>query len=573
MNDPQSDILSLETTAQELLATRGHLQAVLDAIPGCVSWITSDLKYAGINKYLSEVLGISAEAAVGKDVGFKATDPAFCEFVKEFFTSPSLKASTETTAMIHGKECHFLIVGQKYRNGKEAVFVGIDVTKRIEAEKERAMLEEQLLNTLLDGVITVNRDGVILALNSTAETLLDVPPGKAIGTKLSDACAEERKTIADLTEESLIAGNIIRELPVTFQASARVWTYTMSVTPLTGSADERALVVIRDISRLRDLEREASERFVFKNIIGKSPIMNRIFELIRNLADTDITALIQGPSGTGKELIAEALHYHGSTRSGPLIKVNCAALPETLLESELFGHVRGAFTGATRDKIGRFEQANGGTIFLDEIGDMSPALQQRLLRVLQEREIERVGSTKTIKIDIRVVAATNRDLAELVELGKFREDLFYRLNVVTVHLPALHERRDDIPLLIQHFIKRSQNRLNRVIKGITPDTTNILMNYNWPGNIRQLENAIEHAVVLSKDGFIRRENLPRELIESASPAQEIQTNRPSDLSKKTLQSTLESLGWNRSRAAKRLGISRTTLWKKIKEYGLSKPKY
>jgi len=377
--------------------------------------------------------------------------------------------------------------------------------------------------------------------------------------------------IADLVEKSIVAGNVVRELPVTFESAGRVWTFTVSVTPLTSGSEEGALLVVRDVSRLRDLEREISDRFSFENIVGKSPQMRRVFEMIRNLADTDITVLIRGPSGTGKELVAEALHYQGSGRIGPLVKVNCSALPETLLESELFGHVRGAFTGATRDKVGRFEQADGGTIFLDEIGDMSPALQQRLLRVLQEREIERVGSTQTIKIDIRVLAATNRDLYELVSIGRFREDLYYRLNVVTIHLPPLRERRDDIPLLIQHFLRRSQTHLGRVIKGIAPEAMEILLHYDWPGNVRQLENAIDHAVVLSSDGFIRTECLPPELLRAVRTPLEPRPAVQPTIDRETLQETLNAVGWNRMRAARRLGISRTTLWKKIKEYELVPP--
>ncbi len=680
-------------------AVRDHLQAVLDAIPGCVSWITSNLQYVGINRYLAELLEIPTEKAVGQMLGFRHGDSDFYRFVEHFFASDLQWDSAHTSAIMQGKQHDFFVVGQKYQSGKEAVFVGLDVTeqKRAEqalreseenfrqlaesiggvfwlvdremrnviyvspgyqelwgrscehayrepmswfeavhsddrervqqalttsltdesfnqeyrivrpdgsvrwvrdrafpirnesgeiyrfagiaeditesrrADEERAMLEEHLLNTVLDGIVTINREGVILALNSTAATLLNVQPGKAVGMHLSTVCGADREVIADLVEKSIVAGNVVRELPVTFESAGRVWTFTVSVTPLTSGSEEGALLVVRDVSRLRDLEREISDRFSFENIVGKSPQMRRVFEMIRNLADTDITVLIRGPSGTGKELVAEALHYQGSGRIGPLVKVNCSALPETLLESELFGHVRGAFTGATRDKVGRFEQADGGTIFLDEIGDMSPALQQRLLRVLQEREIERVGSTQTIKIDIRVLAATNRDLYELVSIGRFREDLYYRLNVVTIHLPPLRERRDDIPLLIQHFLRRSQTHLGRVIKGIAPEAMEILLHYDWPGNVRQLENAIDHAVVLSSDGFIRTECLPPELLRAVRTPLEPRPAVQPTIDRETLQETLNAVGWNRMRAARRLGISRTTLWKKIKEYELVPP--
>ncbi|MFH1739766.1 MAG: sigma 54-interacting transcriptional regulator [bacterium] len=446
--------------------------------------------------------------------------------------------------------------------------------ERRRLERENIQVRERIeavFNSVLDGILTVDRNGTVQSLNSAAASLFRVSQDEAIGTSLRVLCGEERGAMANAVEQSLRTGEFIQEYQITDRSDAHLWTYILTITPMQAVIDDHAVVVIRDVSRLRQLEREVSQRFSFENMIGKSPAMQKVFEMIRDLSDTDTTVLIQGASGTGKELVGAALHYHGARSAGPLIKVNCAALPETLLESELFGHVRGAFTGATKDKIGRFELANSGTIFLDEIGDISHHLQQRLLRVLQEREIERVGSTRVTKIDVRVVAATNRDLSQLVEQGKFREDLFYRLNVVAINIPPLRDRREDIPPLIEHFLQRFQVHRERIINGIEPAAMEVLLHYGWPGNVRQLENALEHAVVLSRDGFIRCENLPPEI---AKPPEKEAPPMPSTLEQldaQRLQEALDSVGWNRSRAARRLGVDRTTVWRKIKEYGLEPP--
>ncbi|MFH1743138.1 MAG: sigma 54-interacting transcriptional regulator [bacterium] len=444
--------------------------------------------------------------------------------------------------------------------------------QRLERESFEAHQRlEAVFNSVLDGIITVDHAGRVSDLNDAAVSLLNVSQNEATGTSLMEICAGGRESIAVVVENSLKTGEFVREYRVTGQSGERGWAYTICVAPLKGGNERSAVVVIRDISRLYALEREISERFSFENMIGKSPPMLRIFDVIRHLADTDTTVLIQGPSGTGKELVGAALHYHGVRKNGPLVKVNCGALPESLLESELFGHVRGAFTGATGDKIGRFERAHGGTIFLDEIGDMSPYLQQRLLRVLQEHEIERVGSSNSIKIDVRVVAATNRDASELVSRGLLREDLYYRLNVVTIDIPPLRERREDIPFLIRHFLQRFEDHLGRVIQGIDSGAMQLLLRYDWPGNVRQLENFIEHAVVLNEGGLIRLENLPPELL---CPVESVVPQKSAtrvNVDSQRLREVLDSVGWIRSRAAKRLGVHRNTISRWIKEYGVAAP--
>jgi two-component system response regulator HydG len=305
----------------------------------------------------------------------------------------------------------------------------------------------------------------------------------------------------------------------------------------------------------------------YPHIVGKSSAMQHIFHMIDNLGQVDSTVLIQGESGTGKELVAAALHYHGPRCNGPFIKVNCSALPENLLESELFGHVKGAFTGAISDRKGRFQVADGGTILLDEIGDMPRGLQVRLLRVLQEKEFERVGDTKTIKVDVRVIAATNRRLHNLVQKGIFREDLFYRLNVVCIDIPPLRERAGDIPILIDHFKDKLNAKLNRNIQGLDPQVVEAMLRYPWPGNIRELENIIERTFILAKEPIITFNDLPQEIVGKSLACNKKGTIK-AKLEPKNLLAILEETGWNKSRAARRLGVNRTTIWRKIKQFNL-----
>ena len=334
------------------------------------------------------------------------------------------------------------------------------------------------------------------------------------------------------------------------------------------------VVSFRDITEVVALRRDLGKKYELHNIVGKSKEMQEVFHLIEEVADSDATVLIEGESGTGKELVARAIHHYHDTRSThPFVAVNCSALAEGLLESELFGHVRGAFTGAIRDKKGRFEAAVGGTVFLDEIGDISPLIQVKLLRVLQERTIERVGSDKSVEVDIRVVSATNRALGELVHSGLFRQDLYYRLRVVPIRLPALRERRDDIPLLAQHFVQAFRRDTGRDVDGMSKEAMAALVDYPWPGNVRELENAIEYAFVKCRRGLIRPTHLPAEVTGNAPrvmslPHDPVGALSPQDQKERTEDALRES-GWNVSKAAKRLRISRTTLYKRIKTFGLT----
>jgi two-component system response regulator HydG len=327
----------------------------------------------------------------------------------------------------------------------------------------------------------------------------------------------------------------------------------------------------------QDLRARLQEDFDRPDIIGKSASMKALMDMLAMVAPSEATVLITGESGTGKELIARSLHHNSARKGHPLVTVNCAALTESLLESELFGHEKGAFTGADRRREGRFMQANGGTVFLDEVGETSARMQAKLLRVLQEKEIQRVGSEAVLQVDVRVVAATNRDLEEDVQAGRFREDLFYRLNVMHLNVPPLRGRQEDIPLLAQHFLEKYARRNRKTVKGFAPLAMDMLLKYDWPGNVRELENAIERAVILLSGDHVTEKQLPLRImrehpghesaVDAAMPATD-GTRTLEEMEKEAIVATLDAADGNKSETARRLGISRKTLHNKLKAYGL-----
>jgi len=341
-------------------------------------------------------------------------------------------------------------------------------------------------------------------------------------------------------------------------------------------AVRRALQQHDLLAENRRLKQALSGRYSFGNILGADFRMARIFEMIETVADSRTNVLITGESGTGKSLIARAIHAHSPRRNGPFVEVACGALPETLLESELFGHVRGAFTHAVSDKPGKFAAAHKGTIFLDEVATASPQLQVKLLRVLQERQFEPVGSNQTIEVDVRVILATNHDLRAEVQAGRFREDLYYRINVVNIELPPLRERLGDIPLLAEHFLRKYLAGSRKLIQGFTPQATEIMQRYHWPGNVRELENCVERAVVLCREAFIGPQDLAPVLLREAQPGAAAPSAAPigpmtlrealAGPEKQILLAALRANNWNRQATAKQLGINRTTLYKKMRKH-------
>ena len=425
--------------------------------------------------------------------------------------------------------------------------------------------------------------GYAVASAAAGPEALDVLRQKEIDIVLTDLKMPGMDGLELLKRAKLIRPDVFVILVTAFAtvdtavAAMKSGAYDYIMKPI----DLRQLRVLLDrATQSRDLliENELlkdrlGEKYDFSNIIGGSAAMRKVYDLIRQVANTNAVVLIEGESGTGKELVANAIHSNSGRRDQPFIKVNCAALPETLLEAELFGHERGAFTGAIEQRKGRFELADAGTLFLDEIGDLSPGTQAKLLRVLQNYEFERVGGTKTLHVDVRVIAATNANLAERVQQDRFRQDLYYRLRVVPILVPPLRERPEDIPLLVTHFVKFYSERNNKDVRGVSAEAANVITIYPWPGNVRELQNCIENMVVLSAGPMLGPELLPTEL-QQTTVARD-QAGFPIGLSmrqieEKAIRETLASVGGNRMRAAGILGISLRTLHRKITEYGIDR---
>ncbi|MEJ2587840.1 MAG: sigma 54-interacting transcriptional regulator [Deltaproteobacteria bacterium] len=459
---------------------------------------------------------------------------------------------------------------------------------------ERAILDPTfaslLLESMADGVFTLDKNGTITSWNPAMERISGYTAEEAIGKScmlLNFNLCFSKKCPAGISECGIYDHGRVQDnecflrhkdgYDIPIVKNARLVT--------DGSGLVRGVVeTVTDLSALQKARRQAEEANLrlgeihkLHNVIGKSRAMKEVFSAIKAAAGSDATILIQGDSGTGKELVAGAIHYNSGRSPMPFVTVNCSALAESLLESELFGHVSGAFTGAVRDRLGRFEEADGGTVFLDEIGELSPFIQVKLLRVLQEREIERVGESKKRKINIRIIAAVNKDLFSLVKGGNFREDLYYRLKVFPIQIPPLRERREDIPLLTSHFIRLQNEKTGKHIKGVLPSALRILMDYDWPGNVRELENAIEHAFVLCGTDQIDIFDLPVEIRQLAYSTGDPELPRRSlsnrfsskrELSRQILIDILGECGWNKAEAGRRVGVSRTAIWKYMKKWDI-----
>ncbi len=367
-------------------------------------------------------------------------------------------------------------------------------------------------------------------------------------------------------------GALVISCPGDCQCSVEEVDMVYMILTQVGGAIKRGILQEEEI---RDLRSRIESTAEFSGIIGKDPKMQAVYSLIEDIAPTDATVLIEGESGTGKELVAQAIHQKGPRRDKPFIVINCSAYPATLLESELFGHEKGTFTGAIRQKAGRFEQAHGGTVFLDEVAEISLPAQIKLLRVLQSQKFERLGGEDTLAVDVRILAATNKDLLQEVKNGHFREDLFYRLNVIPIHLPPLKERHNDIPLLAQHFLRHFAAEQGKENGEFSPEAMRLLLDYPWPGNVRELENSIEHAMVLAKGDQIEASDLPTALHTHTAATSPVQAGGLLHImgrhERESLHQVLEECGWNKKLAARRLGISRNTLYVKLKKYQITSP--
>lgn len=431
-----------------------------------------------------------------------------------------------------------------------------------------------ILSSIADGVFTVDQDWRITSFNRAAERITGVPASRAIGKKCSEIFHADICESGCALRETLQTGRQLIDVP------ARILSHRGKSVPISLStavlrdSDGNLLGAVetfRDLSAIEQLRREIQHKYTFEDIVGKSEAFQKLFALLPDIADSDATVLIEGPSGSGKELLARAVHNLSTRRNGPYVVVNCGTLPTNLFESELFGYLRGAFTDAKRDKPGRLSAAEGGTIFFDEVSELPPATQVKLLRVLQEREYEPLGGVKPIRANVRVVAATNRRLAELVSQGQFRDDLYFRLAVVRLTIPPLRERREDIPYLVEHFIPRFNVKRDKKITGVTPAVMEALMRYDFPGNARELENVIEYGFVLCRNRLIDVDHLPEDLqrVHRRTAGKASRSSKLKQAEADAIRAALTHTGGHLGDTAKELGISRTTLWRKMKKYAIS----
>ncbi len=430
-----------------------------------------------------------------------------------------------------------------------------------------------ILDSIVEGVFTVDNNLRITYFNKAAEKITGVKNENAVGEFCFETLKSNICESACPIKNSITTGddsinrkvNILRhngkEIPVSVNSSAL--------------KDENGIIIggvetFRDLSTLEALRKELEKDFTFEDIVSKNHKLLELFNILPNIAESNASVLIQGPSGSGKELFARAIHNLSFRKNGPFIAINCGALPDNLLESELFGYYKGAFTDAQKDKPGRFELAKGGTIFLDEVESLSPATQVKLLRVLQEKEFEPLGATTTVKTDVRVISATKANLLDLIATDKFRDDLFFRLNIVKLELPSLKERKDDIPYLINHFIELFNYKMEKMITAVSNEVLEFLMNYSFPGNIRELENIIEHAFVMCQDEVIELKDLPHDLLViEENVKRNNQTIEPLQQSEcDVIFDSLERHSWNKAEVAHELKLHRSTLWRKMKKYGL-----
>ena len=441
----------------------------------------------------------------------------------------------------------------------------------------RVIGTDAILESISDGVFTVDRDWKVTSFNRAAEETTGIPREEAIGRLCSDVL---RCTLCESgcpLRQTLETGQpLVNQAAVVIDSDGGRIPISLSTAVL---RDEGGRIVggaetFRDLSLVEALREELRGRFRLGDLVSRSPSMREVFDLVAAVAPSESTVLVQGETGTGKELVAKAIHGLSQRAEGPFVAVNCGAFPDTLLESELFGHVAGAFTGAVQARRGRFASAEGGTLLLDEIGETSPAMQVRLLRVLQERSYEPLGSSTPVRADVRIIAATNRDLAVEVERGNLREDLYYRVHVVGISLPPLRERKEDIGLLAEHFVERFNQLQDKDVTGVGPEAMALLLTHDWPGNVRELENALEHTFVLCNEGLIQPRHLPRELAARRRPGRGGRASLEAIVQEAEAQAIRDALARNgncRIDTARDLGIHKSTLFRKVRALGIDLP--
>jgi len=565
---------------------------ILRSIPDSVITIDPEKRIVAINGPAEALTGLNEVAAAGQScatvLNSEICGTERCPFERSFTGGETVTNFNVQMRDASGAEIPICTNTSPLKNGKgevvgvvETIRVVSHINRLIEELREQRNKVQAVLDSIAEGVVTVDRDGRITSMNRTAEEILGLAAGEAVGRSTLEVLPAELCGPGSPLHETLETGRRVRnrEVSMADQAGKPV-PLSLCAGPFRDESGHTlgAVCTIRDLREIERIAEERRSRTPFVGIVGKHPKIREVFDLIEMIKDSDSTVLLQGESGTGKGLFAQALHTLSPRGKYAFVKVSCAALPEALLESELFGHEKGAFTGAIKERKGRFELANKGTVFLDEIGDLSPSVQVKLLRVLQEQEFERVGGAETIRVDVRIIAATHRNLPELMREGKFREDLYYRLNVIPIHLPPLRERKSDIALLVEYLLERFAAKGKGTATALSPRSLSLLLDHDWPGNVRELENVLEHAMVCSRGAVIEPEALPRSLLMrqpatspngSALSAPAVSPGLSPDAERQTVVRALESSGWHRGRAAESLGMDRTTLWRKMRRLGIS----
>jgi len=578
------DITPLKTSEAALRESEENYRIVLDDIED--GYIENDLAGNMVfsNQAAARILGVPRSGIMGRNyrelADERASEACYRAFNEVYSTGVPRSSFIFETRMADGEKkiLEYSISLKKDSRGMPIGFRSIvrDITERKQAEEDMVRQRSRLaaiFRSVRDAIITVDTNFRVIEANQAAETICGLKLGSLIGSVFTDCSSGCENACHEVLYETLKRKTAVTGYQIECGGESRSrQKVDVSSSPLL-NRDGRfmgAVLVIRDITRLNELEKELEERYRFQKIIGKSRRMREIYKLLEDLADLETTVLVTGESGTGKELVAKALHNSGNRAFKPFVTVNCSALAENLLESELFGHVKGAFTGAVKNAQGRFQTANHGTIFLDEIGDISPRIQLKLLRFLQEKTFERVGESTSMRSDVRIITCTNKDLREAVNTGSFREDLYYRLKVVEISLPPLRERRGDIPLLVDHFRLAFNRTFQKSIQSIAHEVLDVFMGYDWPGNVRELEHTVEHAFVLCHGTTIAVRHLPREIRNHAAALKPAAIKRPSQ-GRREVEDALAAADWNVAKAARRLGIGRRTIYRRIQKYHLQRP--
>ncbi len=553
-------------------------ELILDSIADGVFTVNKDWQITAFNKAAEMITGWRSGEAIGHfccEVFQSSVCGEECILAQSVDTRLPIVNRSIFIKRKDGRNVPVSISAAPLIDADGKVIGGVETFRDMTAHLQFSLI----LDSIADGVFTVNKDWVITSFNKAAEAVTGYTEKQAIGKRCHEIFKSSICGEGCAIGQSMKSGKPVSNRSIYIErADGKRLPVSISAAPI---LDQNGQVIggvetFRDLTVVTALRKQITKRFTLADIVSKSASMQKIFEILPNVARSDSNVIILGESGTGKELIARAIHGFSPRMKGPFVAVNCGAIPDTLLESELFGYKAGAFTDAKRDRPGRIKAAEKGTLFLDEIGDISPALQVKLLRFLQDKVYESLGSTQSVHADVRVLAATNRDLKTLVQQDKFREDLFYRLNVVKIELPPLRERKEDVPLLVDHFIEKLNIQQGRDIKAISDEALALLMRYDFPGNIRELENIMEYSFIMCHEDVILPQHLPEQFGEVKKKSQEICTfpDMPmtlEEIEKAAILRTLERNNWRKMATCRELGISKDTLRRKIVRYGITVP--